>query len=73
MFRCDCPGVVQDKGTDFNLALLWQLKTNHRQFLKNRLVLIRPQYIFGDSESRLRIIYRGDNPGEFYVAMASRV
>ena len=72
--RCDCPCIVKEKGTDFKLALLWQLKANHCQDLKNkRLVLIRPQYIFGDSEACLRIIYRGDNPGEFWVAMASRV
>ena len=35
VFRCDCPGVAQEKGTEFKLALLWQLPTNHRQFLKN--------------------------------------
>ena len=74
MTRCDCPGIVKEKGTDFKLALLWQLKANHCQILKNkRLVLIRPQYIFGDSEARVRIIYRGDNPGEFLVAIANRV
>ena len=73
VFRCDCPGIIQEKGTEFNLSLLWQLSSNHRQLLKQRLVLIRPQYIFGNSESRLKIIYRGDNPGEFYSAMASRV
>ena len=73
VFRYDCPGIIQEKGTEFNLSLLWQLKSNHHQLLKQRLVLIRPQYIFGDSESRLKIIYRGDNPGEFYAAMASRV
>ena len=46
VFRCDCPGIIQEKGTEFNLSLLWQLTGNHRQLLKQRLVLIRPQYIF---------------------------
>ena len=72
VFRCDCPGVTQETGTDFKLALIWQLPTNQRQFLKKRQVLVRPQYIFGSEEARLRLIYRGDNPGEFFIAMASR-
>ena len=74
VFKCDCPGTPPpEKGTEFNLSLLWQLTGNCRQNLKHRLVLIRPQYIYGTSESRLQIIYRGDNPGEFFSAMASRV
>jgi len=72
--RCDCPGVLREKGTEFKLALIWQLRANHCQNLKQkRLVLIRPQYIYGDSEASLRLIYRGDNPGEFWAAMASRI
>ena len=72
VYRCDCPGVIQETGTDFKLALIWQLPSNPRQILKKRQVLFRPQYIFGSEESRLRLIYRGDKAGQFFIAMASR-
>ena len=72
--RCDCPGTFLQEGTDFKLTLIWQLGANHRQNLKQkRLVLVKPQYVYGDSEASLQLIYRGDNPGEFWAAMASRI
>ena len=45
VYECHCPGVAREYGTDFKLALVWQLPTNPRQFLKRRYVLVRPQNV----------------------------
>ena len=72
VYECHCPGVAREYGTDFKLALVWQLPTNPRQFLKRRYVLVRPQNVHGSDEARLRLIYRGDTAGQFFVAIASQ-
>ena len=34
VYECRCPGVTRQFGTDFKLAMVWQLPTNSRQYLK---------------------------------------